>query len=184
MRKKLSNPAPGPRLILWSILLPAICATAMLSGCGLLDHANDAALIASGNKTIPYVRQFKRLFPSAIVFLNYRGRPLPPGATKAFLWDSQTTLYGRYFFSMRIAIKINNSWDRVIGWGKPEFLLLEVKRTNWRATTYRGRGQVGFGTNRWKRLVHHHGRFRAIGIHLVKNHPVPFFRTIKNTEEG
>lgn len=135
----------------------------LAAGC-----VNNAAVIASGNRNIPYVKQFRQLFPHCHCSLGY-----DPGAP--VLWYSETTFYRRYELTMRLQVKLNPAQNAVVKWGRPRFWLVEVKKVSKREIDYRPGGEVDFRLKRWKRLVRAHGHFKKIGIHLIKNRPVKNF---------
>jgi hypothetical protein len=129
--------------------------------------------LESGKGNIPWVRDFMRLFPDTRnSFSYYTGQFGPP------TWNSEVALYRRYVFTMQVQVTFDWSGTRVVGWGKPTFVLMESTTvtplpTGQTEITYGA--YLKFGEDEWRRVVEDGGSFSSLGIELIKDRPVPGF---------
>ena len=129
--------------------------------------------LESGKANIPWVRDFMRLFPGTRnSFSYYTGQFGSPN------WNSEVALYRRYVFTMQVPVTFDWSRTRVVGWGKPTFVLMESTTVTPLPT---GQSEIthgaylNFGEDEWRRVVEDGGSFSSLGIELIKDRPVPGF---------
>jgi len=132
-----------------------------------------AALDAVSNSA-PYVSEFVQSFPNAKVSYRYFSSSDQPG------FDVGVDLYDRYQFGMQLPVHFDTERRRVIGYGKPKFIIREVasvtRGSNGIAeVSYVSTGERHFGSADWQTLVAHGGDFAAIGYLMRTNQPVTGF---------
>jgi hypothetical protein len=120
------------------------------------------------------VRQFREIFPTKMITLSDYRMP----AVKQTL-TLQTSLYSRYEFRFDVGLKFDKTWTKVVGFGKPQFQLFEVKEIERLEdgrfyVSYRDM-QRRFDEQEWKRLYEARRDFSVLGFNLRKDHPVPLF---------
>lgn len=132
----------------------------------------DAAL-ADATNSIPYARDFVRLYPRAWFSFSYYTGVVGPSSL-----NMKVLLYDRYEFGMKVPVTFDTDRRKVTTFGEPEFLLLEISEiTNEKNGNlhiqYNTAGGRRFGSSEWKSLVGAQGDFSIIGYKYVTNSPVP-----------
>src|SRR5262249_10875434 len=156
-----------------SLVLPLIplATTLLLLGCDDTKASHDLAL-ADGKQSISYVREFTQLFPQGKHFISYYtgeyGNPT---------WNSKAGLHGRYVLTLQTPIPFDATRTKVVSYGQPSFLLVEVSSINRNANGqteiwYTG-NQLQFGKEEWQRVVDQGGDLSILGIKIVPDRPVP-----------
>jgi hypothetical protein len=142
----------------------------------------DAAM-ADATNSIPYARDFVRLFPKAWNFFSYYTGGAGPSslAMEAFLFD-------RYQMRMRVAVVFDKERRKIKSFGEPEFQLREVAKVSKAAdgrlyVEFDTDGYRTFGTEDWQRFVKAGGDFSAIGYTCKTNSPSPGFDDWRKDEE-
>ena len=119
----------------------------------------------------PYVTDFVRLFPEAIVTNRFFSRAgQPPG------FNVEVDLYERYELLMQLPVLFDPTEDNVIGYGEPRFHILEISSQKGRDTSFNRAGDRRFGSAEWQKIVEKGGDFNAIGYTMITDQPVPGVR--------
>lgn len=159
------------------ILLAAVGAYFTLSaismflyGSGYFRGKRRFDALDAARPTAPYISDFVRLFPEAHVNYRYFKNGDEPG------FNVTAVLYGRYELTMQLPVDFDQSRRHVVGYGEPNFYLLEVKSVSRDGViSFNSRDQKTFRGAGWQKIVKAHGDFRAIGYDMVTNQPVPGF---------
>jgi len=130
--------------------------------------------LENGLRTIPAVHDFQEIFPKTLNSYTYWTGELGPTTL-----NSSTALYNRYELTLQVKASLDKTRTKVIGYGEPEFFLLELGDITFRpdGTTSISPGdlQKRFGPKEWNKLYEAGGDFSVLGIELVKDKPVPNF---------
>jgi hypothetical protein len=147
-------------------------------GISKLRHAT---LDAVDRTKIPNLNDFLSLYPDAVIqYLKVSGADFPS-------LSITTTLYDRYELRMDIPVKYSDDHLKVVGYGQPEWHLMEVASVSTRGDgaggielggTNGGDLQKHFGTKEWGALVESKGDFSVLGFKIEKGKPVPNFELV------
>ena len=121
----------------------------------------------------PYLADFLRLFPNAVVNYRYFTTPDEPG------YDVGVDLYDRYEFEMQLPVQFDASRRKVTGYGQPQFYVREVaniERRERRTDVITYAGGTRFYAKGWQKIVEKGGDFGAIGFVVITNQPVAGFK--------
>jgi hypothetical protein len=138
-------------------------------------------LIEKAEKSISYVREFKRLYPEARVErqTTYDG---PSDYIKDHVILLMTVgLYGRYIFSMQVRFQDVSGTLKA---DKPSFHIDPVDRVEVSPSGYvsvfydSAKGRSFSGDNVWETLKAHGGDLSSIGYEAVKDKPVSHFSLV------
>jgi hypothetical protein len=151
-----------------------VCFTSLsLYTFGAIEGSQRFKALDAARSSAPYLSDFLRLFPNAVVNYRYFTTPDEPG------YDVSVDLYERYDFEMQLPVQFDTSRRNVVGYGQPQFYLWEVASVKRREF---GTGEISYsgGTNfyaaGWRKIVEKNGDFGAIGFIMITNQPVAGFR--------
>lgn len=140
-----------------------------------------ATLDAADRSKIPFLKDFLTLYPDTVVqYLKISGADFPSLSVT-------TTLHDRYEFRMDIPVKYSDDHLKIVSYGEPQCLLMEVAAVSTRddgrggielESTTGGDLQKHFGINEWEALVESKGDFSVLGFKMEKGKPVPNFEFV------
>ena len=140
-----------------------------------------ATLDAADRSKIPFLKDFLTLYPDTVVqYLKISGADFPSLSVT-------TTLHDRYEFRMDIPVKYSDDHLKIVSYGEPQCLLMEVASVSTRddgrggielESTTGGDLQKHFGINEWEALVESKGDFSVLGFKMEKGKPVPNFEFV------
>jgi len=142
---------------------------------------NYDAVLAKGVASIPAVREFSKLFPSAEHTIVKAKRDFDAdGWQIVYEWISRAPLHERYITWLVVAINIEADGS-ITELEKPRVSVVEIESiercrdapegASWEFRT------ADFEDGDWERLVESHGDFGAIDLELTTDAPVARFAT-------
>lgn len=147
------------------------------AGCvgndGNIEKKYNAA-IKQCQDQIPLVKQLDQLFPGNYETIS--GFSASLGNQKLIM---RTSLYGRYELMLQLDIKLNEDRTKLLGYGRPEFVLNEFASVGWHPggaqgqITYNRNSHRKFGKKEWNLLVESKGNLSVLGIEVIKDKPIP-----------
>jgi hypothetical protein len=143
-------------------------------------RALEAPLLASGHRTIPWLREFKTVFANHAEYCHLDSEP-----SGTNLWVLQTPMLERYILRMVTPFSLDATWTNVVSYEPPAFSILEFKDHRTAPMGRFGFYQVTtFGVTNWPKLSAARGDLSAIGITLRTNDPVKEFEYQYENEYG
>ena len=132
------------------------------------------AAVEDAKKSVPYARDFLRLFPEAYIgFSQYSGELGRPEL------HMETTLYGRYILTLQVPVTFDQSRTHVVDYAEPFCAIAEVVDVSGPMVTFDPNGYVELDKAEWATLVDSDGDFKAIGLSLTTDEPVRGLESVR-----